>query len=393
MGGVDMGNIKITLPQIPSLKIVLPGQGGTSITVDSEMSDTSTNPVQNKVAKKYMDKATEDLSKKALSVTKITDLFKLEYGLSEGVYQLIRGTKIVKKVRKMSDTFPPTTTLEWEEVEYTPVSDIIAIVGKTEIDENEKILITVTFVGNIKSKENDGSCESVLMCYIRGDYPGSVAIEPIYDVSFETVGGGGVSQEYVDDIASLRLQPWWIDYEYKKGDLVLLTGERYDDVATYVALCIEDHNSGYSIDTSKWEEVGYIKSRYDEAGNIIHETYATKEELENFTSNEKVYDYSSETTNDLILEHNSLYYFGVLTTLNLAISSNVNIESVDVPFECSIMFTSGETATNLDYSASPIIWSGDDCDSDGHFVPETNKTYEISIKKLGLIISARVGVI
>lgn len=122
-------------------------------------------------------------------------------------------------------------------------------------------------------------------------------------------------------------------------------------------------------------------------------TYATKEELENFTSNEKVYDYSSETTNDLILEHNSLYYFGVLTTLNIAISSDVNIESVDAPFECSIMFTSGETATNLDYSASPIIWSGDDCDSDGHFVPEANKTYEISIKKFGLTISARVGVI
>lgn len=50
-----MENIKITLPQIPSLKIVLPGQGGTSITVDSEMSDTSENPVQNKVAKKYAD--------------------------------------------------------------------------------------------------------------------------------------------------------------------------------------------------------------------------------------------------------------------------------------------------------------------------------------------------
>ena len=33
-----------------------PTSGGTTITVDSEMSDTSTNPVQNKVAKAYMDK-------------------------------------------------------------------------------------------------------------------------------------------------------------------------------------------------------------------------------------------------------------------------------------------------------------------------------------------------
>ena len=31
------------------------GGGGTSVTVDTEMSDTSTNPVQNKVIKKYVD--------------------------------------------------------------------------------------------------------------------------------------------------------------------------------------------------------------------------------------------------------------------------------------------------------------------------------------------------
>lgn len=106
-----------------------------------------------------------------------------------------------------------------------------------------------------------------------------------------------------------------------------------------------------------------------------------------------VYDESMYTSIDLILWHNRIYYCGELTTLNLAISSDINIEDVEEPFECSILFTSGATATNLDYSASPIIWSGDDCDSDGHFVPEPNKTYEISIKKLGLIISARVGVI
>ena len=105
------------------------------------------------------------------------------------------------------------------------------------------------------------------------------------------------------------------------------------------------------------------------------------------------YDYSEFTSYDLISENNSLYYFNELTELKLTISSDVNIEDAGELFECSILFTSGSTATNLDYSASPIIWSGDDCDSDGHFVPESNKTYEISIKKFGLIISARVGVI
>ena len=250
-----MENIKITLPQIPSLKIVLPGQGGTPITVDSEMSDTSENPVENRVVKGYVDNGL---------------LPKLEF---------------------------------WES-------------GKV----------------------------------------------------------------------------------YKAGTIVLAEALIDTDCQTVGMFCLTEHLSTeieVDIERRVWEVFGIYARRAvkDANGKIIHETYATKEEIENFTSNEKVYDYSSETTNDLILEHNSLYYFGVLTTLSLAISSDVNIESVDVPFECSIMFTSGETATNLDYSASPIIWSGDDCDSDGHFVPEANKTYEISIKKFGLTISARVGVI
>ena len=104
-------------------------------------------------------------------------------------------------------------------------------------------------------------------------------------------------------------------------------------------------------------------------------------------------DYTESANVSLFLQHNEVYYFSEVTTLILSISSDINIEDLHELFECSILFTSGETATNLDYSASPIVWSGDDCDSDGHFVPEANKTYEISIKKLGLIISARVGVI
>ena len=58
MGGIKMENIKIEIPKIPTFKISIPQYGtgaGTSITVDSEMSDTSTNPAQNKVVKGYVD--------------------------------------------------------------------------------------------------------------------------------------------------------------------------------------------------------------------------------------------------------------------------------------------------------------------------------------------------
>ena len=51
-----MEKIKIEIPKVPTFNISIPQYGtGASITVDSEMSDTSKNPVQNKVVKKYVD--------------------------------------------------------------------------------------------------------------------------------------------------------------------------------------------------------------------------------------------------------------------------------------------------------------------------------------------------
>lgn len=61
-------------------------------------------------------------------------------------------------------------------------------------------------------------------------------------------------------------------------------------------------------------------------------------------------------------------------------------------YNCEFTFASGETATNLNYSSTPIIWRGDDCDDEGAFIPETNTTYEVSVKNLGVSgIVARVG--
>lgn len=313
--------------------------------------------------------------------------------------------------------------------------------------------------GNVEYAWNTGIFKGIHVS--SGMYNSEIIVEQYADVLEQWKnelntggGGGGVSQEYVDNALLPKIAAYEKNKDYHVGDWVI--GQFYNPSKnvneTMILQCKKDCKSSSasypSVDTDCWTmySIRADKAHKDINNNIIHETYATKEEVPTVSSGqvegkyvtriyftkrneydqllsgnvlipaytsdlqndsgfvtredlgdietgEKVYDYSSETTKDLVLEHNSLYYFGVLTTLRLAISSDVNIESVDVPFECSIMFTSGETATNLDYSASPIIWSGDDCDSDGHFVPEANKTYEISIKKFGLTISARVGVI
>ena len=74
-------------------------------------------------------------------------------------------------------------------------------------------------------------------------------------------------------------------------------------------------------------------------------------------------------------------------TLNLTLPSTIPDD-----YECSLIFESGATATVLSYPADSIKFIGDDCDSEGDFIPAADKGYEISIKDLGFDrIIARVG--
>lgn len=78
------------------------------------------------------------------------------------------------------------------------------------------------------------------------------------------------------------------------------------------------------------------------------------------------------------LTDKSDYRFEELSTLNLSLPTTVP----DI-FECNVTFESGETATILSYPADTIEFIGDECDTDGDFVPAAKTTYEINIKNLG----------
>lgn len=102
----------------------------------------------------------------------------------------------------------------------------------------------------------------------------------------------------------------------------------------------------------------------------------------------------SLSSNTLLLGHNQEARLGEISSLILSMPS-----TIDERYESYFTFSSGETATTLTYSAIPIIWSGDDVASDGTFIPEADKMYEVAIKYLGKdktnnpIINARVGVV
>lgn len=73
-------------------------------------------------------------------------------------------------------------------------------------------------------------------------------------------------------------------------------------------------------------------------------------------------------------------------------------EYIEDDFQSSFCFTSGDTIS-LSFSGDPIIWRGDDCDSEGAFVPQPNTMYEVSIRRVNTstldepIVVARVGIV
>lgn len=90
---------------------------------------------------------------------------------------------------------------------------------------------------------------------------------------------------------------------------------------------------------------------------------------------------------NVILNSNTEYRMQAIANLNLTLPSTIPDD-----YECSLIFESGATATVLSYPADSIKFVGDDCDSEGDFIPVANTGYEINIKNLGFNrIIARVG--
>lgn len=96
---------------------------------------------------------------------------------------------------------------------------------------------------------------------------------------------------------------------------------------------------------------------------------------------------SNPVSANITLRDKFEYRCQVVETLNLTFPT-----TFPETYESSLIFESGESATVLSYTADSIKFVGDDCDTEGDFIPQTNKGYEVSIKNLGYNrIIARVG--
>ena len=384
---------------------------GVDITVDSEMSDDSKNPVQNKIVKKYVD---DGLLTKVATYKKNTTYHVGDWVIGKFHHpQYDTNMTMILECKKehiSSSANSPTVDTEcWTiytiDAFRTSRDGNGNIISETYLPRNEAVEVNV---------EQEEGKNVVRLSFTEKDengllLGGSVLI-PTYTSDLENDAGFLTQAEAEDTYATkeesiTKLELWQPNKSYKKNawvrGLVIRTdaGQTVEVVADL--FCLVDHTSPKvtypyqdSLFKQHWE-VHYnpTAAACDKLGRDFTTEYVKIYDLYDYAKLEKVYDHSSETSIDLIIRHNELYYFDVLTNIVITMSPDVYIDEVEEPFTCSIVFKTGDSPTVIVQDGITITWSGDDVDEDGVFSPETNKTYEISIKKLGLIISARVGVI
>lgn len=122
----------------------------------------------------------------------------------------------------------------------------------------------------------------------------------------------------------------------------------------------------------------YLYSGIENPNSAYLPTYEEVEEMVAEKADEVKVSTSTGAGGNVNLRDKSDYRFEELSTLNLSLPTTVP----DI-FECNITFESGQTATILSYPADTIEFIGDECDTDGDFVPAAKTTYEINIKNLG----------
>lgn len=92
---------------------------------------------------------------------------------------------------------------------------------------------------------------------------------------------------------------------------------------------------------------------------------------------------STDTAPTVTLESNTEYRYSEVTALSLSLPDTIADD-----YAAWLVFTSGDTATEIDYPDS-IKWSGDGV-ADGIFEPSENKTYNIGLWYDGTNINAVV---
>ncbi|MBQ3041472.1 MAG: hypothetical protein IJD42_07745 [Clostridia bacterium] len=161
------------------------------------------------------------------------------------------------------------------------------------------------------------------------------------------------------------------DFEFTPGSRVVINGMRF---------VIQE--SGYDISKlATDEELSALNEELTELIIALGERVTEVNDVLDFKENS--FEKKENTQSEITLENHTEYSLGLITELSIALPEETEeLDSI-------INFRAGATAPSFD-APSELVFSGDDT-SGGRFYPITHRIYEINIKEVMGILSARVG--
>ena len=161
------------------------------------------------------------------------------------------------------------------------------------------------------------------------------------------------------------------DFEFTPGSRVVINGMRF---------VIQE--SGYDISKlATDEELSALNEELTELIIALGERVTEVNDMLDFKENS--FEKKENTQSEITLENHTEYSLGLITELSIALPEETEeLDSI-------INFRTGATAPSFD-APSELVFSGDDT-SGGRFYPITHRIYEINIKEVMGILSARVG--
>ena len=161
------------------------------------------------------------------------------------------------------------------------------------------------------------------------------------------------------------------DFEFTPGARVVINNIRF---------VIQE--SGYDISKlATNEELSGLGNEFSKIVIAIDEKMGGLEDALEFKEN--AFEKKENTQSELEIVNHTEHSLGLVTSLNLSLPNDVSgMESI-------VNFRTGAQAPSFDAPAS-LVFSGDDC-SGGRFYPVTHRIYEINVKEVLGVLTARVG--
>ncbi len=265
-----------------------------------------------------------------------------------------------------------------------------------------------------EAKLADGSVTETKLAdsAVTGDKIKSLAIEAkhikVRTINSLRIALGAITENLLSNDLQAKLTSYVGTLDCSNGDVVTLDewyqGSDFDpyvvnveyDTTGTITLHADDAKSGdHALTLRSGALVSFFEEDGVECAAVIQSDFGLavlRRATDGSGTVTKLFGGVAELGASVVLNTHTEYRGGELATLAVTLPA-----VIPENYTARLVFESGATATTLSYPADTIKFIGNDCDSEGDFVPAANTAYEVDIKYLGTNsagtkrIVARVG--